>query len=133
MTFLKWILSFFGGKAFEAIVNAYKAKLEAGNTQDAKAVELAVEEIRGEVALRQSATKLLIAEQGRWYTAIVRPLFALPFVIFIWKVVVYDKVLHLGATDAIDPNMWAVLQTIIISYFGLAGINKLATVFRGRR
>ncbi len=130
MTFFKWVLSFFGGKAFEAIVNAYKAKLEAGNTRDAKATELAIEEIKGDIAARNTAKEIIIAEQGRWYTAIIRPLFALPFVIFAWKVVVWDKVLKLGTTDAIDPNMWSVFLAVVASYFGLSAIDRISKVFR---
>lgn len=128
--FFQWLLSFFGGKAFEAIVNAYKAKLEAGNTRDAKAVDLAVAEISADIAAREAAKQIIIAEQGHWYTAIIRPLFALPFVIWIFKVVVWDKVLGLGTTDAIDPNMWEVLKAIIYSYFGLAAVDRVAKVFR---
>lgn len=130
MTFFKWVLSFFGGKAFEAIVNAYKAKLDAGNTRDAKAVELAVAEIAADTAARSAAKEIIIAEQGHWYTAIIRPLFALPFVIWIAKVVVWDKVLGLGATDAIDPNMWEVLKAIIYSYFGLAAVDRISKIFK---
>lgn len=130
MAFFRWLLSFFGGKAFEAIVNAYKAKLEAGNTRDAKAVDLAVAEISADIAARNAAKEIIIAEQGRWYTAIIRPLFALPFVVFIWKVVVWDKVLGWGITDRIDPLMADVLKAIIYSYFGLAAVDRVAKVFR---
>ena len=44
---------------------------------------------------------MLIAEQGRWYTAIIRPLLALPVIIYLWKVIVWDNVLGLGSTDPI--------------------------------
>ena len=73
---------------------------------------------------------IIIAEQGRWFTAIIRPLFALPFVIFAWKVVVYDKVLGWGTTDAIDPNMWGVFLAVVGSYFGLSAIDRIAKVFK---
>ena len=50
---------------------------------------------------RRNANAVILAEQGRWYTAIVRPLLALPIVIYFWKVIVWDKVLGWGVTDPI--------------------------------
>lgn len=133
MTFLKWILSFFGGKAFEAIVNAYKAKLEAAGKQDTLAVELAAKEIEGAIEARRTERDIIIAEQGRWWTALPRPLIAFAIAIFIWKVVVWDKVLGLGVTDPLDPKMWEAFTIVLTAYFGGRSIEKVAQVFRGRR
>lgn len=127
---LRWLMSFLSGKAFEALVNAYKIKLEAAGKQDALAVDLAKKDIESEIAARTAAKEIIIAEQGHWYTAVVRPLFALPFVIFIWKVVVWDKVLGWGVTDRIDPLMADVLKAIIYSYFGLAIADRVSRVFK---
>jgi hypothetical protein len=52
------------------------------------AVDLAAKAIAAEIEVRKSADALIIAEQGRWYTAIIRPLLALPVVIFMWKVII---------------------------------------------
>jgi hypothetical protein len=128
---MAWLLSFLSGPLLTSLVNAYKAKLDAGNTRDAKAVDLAVAEISADIAARSAAKEIIIAEQGHWYTAIIRPLFALPFVIFIWKIVVYDKVLGLGVTvGSLDENMKQVLLAIIFSYFGYASIDRIAKVFK---
>jgi hypothetical protein len=127
---MAWLLSFLSGPLLNSLVNAYKAKLDAGNTRDAKAVDLAVAEIGADIAARAAAKEIILAEQGWWVTAIIRPLFALPFVIFAWKVVVYDKVLGWGVTDAIDPNMWSVFLAVVGSYFGLSAIDRIAKVFR---
>jgi hypothetical protein len=127
---MAWLLSFLSGPLLNSLVNAYKAKLDAGNTRDAKAVDLAVAEIAADIAARSAAKEIIIAEQGHWYTAVIRPLFALPFVIFAWKVIVYDKVLGWGVTDAIDPNMWSVFLAVVGSYFGLSAIDRIAKVFK---
>jgi hypothetical protein len=127
---MNWIIQLLGLPILNSLVAAYKAKLAAAGTQDAKATELAIAEIQGEIAARSAAKEIIIAEQGHWYTAIIRPLFALPFVIFIWKVVVVDKVFGLGVTDPIDPMMKDVLQAIIYSYFGLAAVDRIAKVFK---
>jgi NAD(P)H-hydrate repair Nnr-like enzyme with NAD(P)H-hydrate epimerase domain len=127
---MTWLIKLLGLPILNSLVAAYKAKLAAAGTQDAKATELAIAEIQGEIAARSAAKEIIIAEQGHWYTAIIRPLFALPFVIFIWKVVVVDKVFGLGVTDPIDPMMKDVLQAIIYSYFGLAAVDRIAKVFK---
>lgn len=130
---IAWLLSFLSGPLLSKLVDAYRARLDAAGKQDVLAVDLARAEIHAEIAARTAAKEIIIAEQGRWYTAIIRPLFALPFVIYIWKIVVYDKVLGLGITvGGLDANMKDVLTAIVYSYFGLAAVTRVTTVF-GRR
>jgi len=40
--------------------------------------DLAGQAIAAEIAARKSADAVIIAEQGRWYTAVIRPLLAVP-------------------------------------------------------
>ena len=61
---------------------------------------------------------------------IIRPPLAAPFIVFTCKVVVYDKVLGLGTTDALDPNMWGVFQAMTYAYFGDRTIEKVARIFK---
>lgn len=124
------ILSFIGGPVINGLIAAYRERLAATNTQDHMALDLLQAEIAAEIAARAEANKLIIAEQGHWYTAMIRPLFAMPFVIFTFKVVVWDKVLGLGVTDHIDPNMWGVFQTIVISYFGATAVERVSRIFK---
>jgi hypothetical protein len=83
-----------------------------------------------EIAARAQGSAIIIAEQGYWWTSMIRPLAALPVVIYIWKVVVYDKILGLGTTDAItgDVGTWA--GVIITTYSGGRTIEKVARIFR---
>jgi hypothetical protein len=126
------ILGFLGGPIVRGLLDAYRARLDAAAKQDVLAVDLAKKEIEAEIAARAEASKVIIAEQGRWYTAVIRPLFALPFIIFAWKVVVWDKVLGWGVTDALDPNMWNVFIAVVTAYFGGRSLEKIARVFRSR-
>jgi hypothetical protein len=87
-----WLL--IGGPVITGLINAYKAKLDAANTQDRIAADLAAKEIEAEIAARKEASAIIIAEQGRWYTAIIRPLLAFPLVIYLWKVIVWDDGRH---------------------------------------
>jgi len=127
---LQLILGFVGGPVINGLIAAYRERLAATNTQDHMALDLLQAEIAAEVAARAEANKLIIAEQGHWYTAMIRPLFALPFVIFAFKVIVFDKVLGLGVTDALDPKMWGVFQTIVVSYFGATAVERVAKIFK---
>lgn len=124
------LLSFLSGPLLGKLVDAYKLKLDAKTKGDTLAVELAAAEIQGEIAQRQIEATLLKAEQGWWVTALVRPLMAAPFIIFAWKVVVWDKVLGWGVTDALDPNMWSVFLTVVGAYFGGRTIEKVARIFK---
>jgi hypothetical protein len=124
------ILNFLGGPVISGLISAYKARLSATNTQDQMALDLLQREVEADIAARAEATRLLIAEQGHWYTAIIRPLFAAPFVVFAFKVVVWDKVLGWGVTDAFDPNMWGVFRAIVVSYFGATAVERVARIFK---
>ena len=73
-----WLASLIGGPVVTGLINAYKAKLDAANTQDRIAADLAAKEIEAEIEARKQASAIIIAEQGRWYTAIIRPLLAVP-------------------------------------------------------
>jgi len=117
-------------RAIKGLIDAYKTRLQNATQQDSLAADLAAKEILGEIAQRQTEAALIRREQGWWPTAIIRPLFAAPFIVFTCKVVVWDKVLGLGTTDALDPNMWGVFQAVIYAYFGGRTIEKVARIFR---
>lgn len=60
---------------------------------------------------------ILIGEQKHNFTRLIRPLFAVPFVIYNFKVLVIDKVFKLGTTDAISPEFWQLQMIIFGAYF----------------
>lgn len=130
---MSWLLQFLSGPLLSKLVEAYKARLDATNTQDAKAVELAAAELQAEIEARKAAKEVIIAEQGRWWTALPRPAFAFIFLIFTAKVVIWDKVLGWGTTDPLDPRMWEAFTIVLTAYFGGRSLEKIAQVFRGRR
>jgi hypothetical protein len=89
-------------------------------------------ELDVETKERELATQVVIAEQGRWYTALPRPLFAFAFIIYVWKVVVFDKVLGWGTTDPLsgDDSQWAMI--VLTAYFGGRSLEKVARIL-GRK
>jgi hypothetical protein len=125
---LGWLGNLLGGPFAKAALDAYRAKLAAGNTSERITADLAARELVVEQRERELATQVLIAEQGRWYTALPRPLFALAFVIYAWKVVVWDKVLGLGATGALPDEMGQWAMIVLTAYFGGRSIEKVARI-----
>lgn len=125
---LKWLGGLLGGPFAKAAVDAYRAKLGAENTSEKIAADLAAKELTVEQRERELATQAVIAEQGRWYTALPRPLFALAFIIYVWKVVVWDKVLGWGTTDPLsgDVAQWAMI--VLTAYFGGRSLEKVARI-----
>jgi hypothetical protein len=128
----QWLASLLASPVINGAIEAYKAKLEAANSQDRMAVDLAVKEIEADIEARKRASAIIIAEQGRWYTAIIRPLLALPIIIYFWKVIVWDKVLGLGSTDPITGMIADWTGMIITAYVGGRSIEKVARIFARR-
>jgi hypothetical protein len=63
-----------------------------------------------------------IVEQGQvqtkwWFAAAIPPLFALPFIAYTWKVVVYDIMLGLGSTAPIGGTVGWVYTMVVGFYF----------------
>ena len=129
---LTWLTSLIGGPLIKGALDAYRAKLEAGSTKEKLAAELAERELAVQQREAELAANLLVVEQGFWMTRWVRPLWALPFVIFTFKVVVWDKVLGLGSTPALDPSMWNVFMLIAGAYFGGRSAEKIASILKRR-
>jgi hypothetical protein len=128
----QWLASFLTAPIINGFLDAYKAKLDSQNTQSAQAVEVARAALLAEVDARKSANAIIIAEQGRWYTAMVRPLLVLPVILYLWKVIVWDKVLGWGTTDVIagDVGIWA--GTIVTTYVGGRSLEKIAKTIWSR-
>ena len=130
---LAWLASLIGGPITNGLIECYKAKLDAANTHDRIAADLAAKHIEAEIAARQQATAIIIAEQGRWYTAIIRPLLALPIIIYFWKVIVWDKVLGVGVTDPLTGLVSDWAGTIVTAYVGGRSVEKVANLLARRR
>src|SRR5262245_55245880 len=128
---LQWLAQFLTAPIINGFLDAYKAKLAAANAQGAQAVEVARAALLAEIEARKSANAVILAEQGRWYTAIIRPLLAAPVVIYLWKVIVWDIVLNLGTTDPIGGDVAEWAGWIVTAYVGGRSLEKIArTIWR---
>jgi hypothetical protein len=130
-----WTLlaSFLGGPVVNGLINAYKAKLEAANMQGAQAADLAAKAIAAEIEARNSAQAIIIAEQGRWWTALPRALVQWSFAVFVVKCVVWDTVLGLGITEPLGGDIQDWAGWVMALWFGGRSLEKIATViWRGK-
>lgn len=107
---LTWLSS--GGIAAigEQLNKAYDAKLKATNDHE----KLQAEQ---DIARLEAQQAILLAEQGRWLTCWIRPVIALPFVVYLWKLVIYDKVLGWGTTDNLSTDLWQLMMVVVGAYF----------------
>lgn len=116
------------------LLTAQKQKLDAAGSHEARTVELAQQAMDLDKREAEINAQVVIAEQGNWITRWQRPMFALPFIIFTWKVVVWDKVLGQwtqASTDPLDPRMWGVFMAVVVAYFGGRSAEKVADKIAG--
>ena len=122
------ILSFLGGPVIKGLIDGYKAKLEAGNTSERIAADLAGRELevqRREAEVQAEYKRALI---GRWYEP--TNLFGYIMVIYFGKIIVWDKVLKLGATDSITGQGAEWAGWIMMFYVGKRGFENVARIIR---
>ena len=60
---------------------------------------------------------VLKAESDGRVNGIIRALLAAPIVVFLWKVIIWDKVLALGTTDDLSENLWYVTMMVLGFYY----------------
>ena len=108
--FGSWLLG--GGIAAigQQLRQAQKDRLDARNETERLDADIRIKTLEGQQAV-------LIAEQGNWVTRWIRPAFALPFVLFNMKVIIWDKMLGWGVTDDLSPQYWQLQMVIFGAYF----------------
>lgn len=108
------ILTWLSGGAIEAIggqiTRAYEAKLSAENDE-------ARIDAQKHIAVLEAQQSVLIADHRSIITRWIRPAFALPFIIYNFKIVVWDKVLGQGVTDPLSPQYWQLQMIVFGAYF----------------
>ena len=60
---------------------------------------------------------MLKAESDGRVNGVIRALLAAPVVVFLWKVIIWDKVLALGSTDDLSENLWYVTMMVLGFYY----------------
>ena len=122
------ILSFLGGPVIKGLIDAYQAKLKAGNVDNRIASDLAAGEIAAQTAETNAITQYRIAEIGHWYEPdkIMGYLVAL----LLGKLILWDIVLNIGTTNLHDGWVTTTTNLIISFYFGKRGFENVARIIK---
>lgn len=116
-TVLMWgavlkLLGLGGGGLAGRLADAYEAKLNAANDKD---------RIEAEVTIAQLEARRDVLNAGGWVTRLVQAAWAAPFVLFNFKVIVWDKMLGLGVTDPLGEFERNIGMIIVGFYFLTTG------------
>lgn len=125
------ITNLIGGPLITGALNAYKAKIAAGNTSERIAADLAGRELQVQQREIEAQTQLRIAMIGRWYEP--TQLLGYIMVIYVGKVVIWDKVfasLTNGRTDSIEGTVGEWAGAIIMFLIGKRGIENVARILK---
>ena len=135
---MEWLAKLLVSSALAPVLNTVlgwqKQRLEAAGSHEARVAELAGKELELDRREAEVQAEVVKTEQGNWMTRWVRPMFALPFVIFTFKIVVWDKVLGSltqGHTDPLDERMWGVFMAVVVAYMGGRSAEKIADKIAG--
>jgi hypothetical protein len=104
------VLGWLTGGVADKLLNAYQMKLNAKNDKERIQADILIETL-------EKQRDVLIAEQGHWITKWIRPAFAFPFVVYVNKIVIWDKVLGWGTTDDLSPEQWQLMGIVFGAYF----------------
>lgn len=122
------LLSFIGGPVVSGLINAYKAKLAAGNTSEKIASETASAEIAAQVSETNAIMQYRIAEIGHWYEP--DKIMGYAVAVYFAKLLVFDKVLGLGTTDGLAGFAEVTANLIVAFYFAKRGFENIARIIK---
>lgn len=124
----KWLAGFLSGPIIKGVIDGYKAKLQAGNTSEKIAADLAGRELLVQEAEITAQTQLRIAQIGKWYEP--EHLFGYTLWVYFAKCIVWDKVLAWGSTDPLAGAIDTWAGMIILTYFGKRGFENVARILK---
>jgi hypothetical protein len=122
------ILSFLGGPVIKGLIDAYQAKLKAGNVDSKIAADLAATEIAAQMVETQAITQYRIAELGRWYEP--DKLMGYFVATYFGKLLIWDKVLGLGTTDPLAGFASVTSNLVVSFYFAKRGFENVARIIK---
>lgn len=122
------IIGFVGGPVIKGLIDAYNAKLKAGNTSEKIAADLAAGEIAAQTTEIRAQTEYKIASLGHWYEP--DKIMGYCVAVYIAKLLIWDKVLGLGSTDPLRGWIETTTNLIVASYFAKRGFENVARIIK---
>lgn len=127
-TFLSWLASLITGPILGKALDAYKAKLAAGNDADRIAADLATRELAVQQREIEVQSQYRIAAIGHWWEP--DKLMGYAVAVYVGKLLIWDKVLGLGVTDPLDGWIDTTASLIVGSYFAKRGFENIARIIK---
>jgi hypothetical protein len=122
------LLSFIGGPIIKGLIDAYQARLKAGNTSEKIAADLAAGEIAAQTIETQAITQYRVAEIGHpWEPDKLMGYFV---AIYFGKLLIWDKVLGLGSTDGLQGFAATTANLVVSFYFVKRGFENVARIIK---
>lgn len=121
--FLTGIFTTSLGSISRDLKDAYAAKLNAANDKERMLSD-------ERIALLEARKSTIMAAQSDPMERWVRIGFALPFVIYVNKLVLYDKVLEWGVTDPLSADLTQLFWVIISGYFIHTTVTQTARILK---
>lgn len=128
------IIGAFLKPVIDGLLTAQKQKLDAVGSHEAVAADLAKRTFELDQREAELNAGTVRAEQGNWVTRSIRPLLALPVIVLMWKLLVWDKALGQwtdGTTDPLSAQIWWYCTTVTITYMGGRTFEKVADKISG--
>lgn len=122
------IIGFLGGPVIKGLIDAYQAKLKAGNTSEKIAQDAAADEQATQRIEIQAQTQYRIAALGYWYEP--DKIMGYAVAVYVCKLLIWDKVLGLGSTDALAGWIEITANLIVGSYFAKRGFENVAQILK---
>ena len=126
--FWSWLASFLSGPLLGKALDAYKAKLAAGNTEAGIAADLAAKEVLVQQRELELQTQYRIAEIGHWYEP--DKIMGYCVAVYLAKLLIWDKVLGLGVTDPLTGWVETTANLIVAFYFGKRAFENVARIIK---
>ena len=130
---LSLVLRLAGSGLLDKVLGHLRAKAESEVERERIGATVAIEEVKAELARRQAQRDVLIAEQGRLVTSLMRPAFAYPLALY-YAAVIADSLFLFDWNVAALPapiGEWSgwIISAIFLSESG----ERITRTIMGRR
>ena len=122
------IISFLGGPVIKGLIDAYNAKLKAGNVDNRIAADIAAGEIAAQVSETNTIMAYRTAEIGHWYEP--DKIMGYCVAAYLAKLLVWDKVMGWGVTDPLGGFAETTSNLIVAFYFAKRGFENIARIIK---
>lgn len=107
------------------LAGAYEAKAKATTDREKIAADVKIKRLEAIQAVQ-------VAEAGNRVNTIMRAALALGPTLYLLKIFVWDKVLGLGRTDPLTPELWSIVTAVVGFYFLYEAGTTIARIIKGR-